>query len=162
MTPGRWSPPLGNFKACSPFCVNDDPCCCQSRYNRAQGDQFLIYVEPLLNLYNNPDSFVRIKRRDKKQKQNADHHLGEIFGTITELSATKPVTKLSIRFGEVERQVVINAQGTELLNISEVQEYLFPKAEFNHIIKAIECMVTQHTKFNLLLMNTEILIEPDS
>lgn len=122
------------------------------------GDQFFIYAEPLINVYKHTDSFVRIKHKDRKQKQNPEYHQGEIFADIREITLDDiTAIKLTLYFSFVESLIRLNAEGTRLLEIAEEQHYYFPKAEFTHLAKSIEAMHNQHTPFTLLMMNTEII-----
>ena len=122
------------------------------------GDQFFIYAEPLINAFINAGKPVRIKRKDKKINNNADHP-GEIFSSINEISSdNKTYTKLILYFGTTEKTICFNADNTRLLEVIEEQEYIFPKTEFTRFVKSIQAMHDQHANFNLMMMNTDVLL----
>lgn len=127
------------------------------------GDQYFIYAEPLINVFINPGQPVRIKRKDKKINKNADHHPGEIFSSINEISSENKVyTKLTLFYGAAEKLINFSADGTRLMEVINEQEFVFPKSEFTRFAKSIEAMHSQHTKYTLLMMNTEVLTPPSA
>ena len=122
------------------------------------GDQFFIYADPLINVFLNTGRPVKIKRKDKNINKNAEHHPGEIFSAVEEIREDeKTYTKLILYFGTVDTLIRFNSDNTKLLEVIEEQEFIFPKAEFTHLVKSIQAMHDQHTDYTLMMRNTDVL-----
>ena len=119
-----------------------------------QSQQFIIYAEPLINLYRNIGEFVRIKRKDNKSNQKSGYYLGEIYGRI-EVGEPSGY-KLTLFIGSPYKIMQLNAEGDGLSDVIEEQEYLFPEEDLIRFIECIDSMLIQNSHFTLLMMNTEI------
>ena len=119
--------------------------------------QFVIYAEPIINLYRNKDKFVRIKRKGKSSKKSG-YYQGEIYGILEEDKYDeKPYLKITLHIGAPYKTMHLN-ENRELSDVVDVQEYYFPKTELIRFIKSIDAMYTQSSHFTMLLMDTEILL----
>ena len=135
----------------------------------SEGQQFFIYADPLISVYNNPDRYVRIKRKDSQPNKHAGYHSGEIYGRIksfkrtTKKTTNKPksleiwYTRLTLYFGPAEKNLKLDEDNTELLDVIDEQKYVFPKQELEIYVKSMETMRTQNENFKLLMRNTDVL-----
>lgn len=120
--------------------------------------QFFIYADPLINVFGNPDRYVRVKRRTLRS--GGEYYPGEIYGSVDETRMGKePFSKLSLYFGSADRRIKLRdtETETELLEAIEVQEYLFPEEELAGFVRSIEAMRAQRDRFEMLLRGTEFL-----
>ena len=119
--------------------------------------QFIIYTEPILNLFRNLNNFVRIKRKDNNQSSKSGYYQGEIYGSIDEcVGINKSYYKLSIYIGAPSKILKVSGDN-ELSDVIEMQEYYFPKVELTKFIECIDSMYTQNTHFSMLIMNTDVI-----
>lgn len=122
-----------------------------------QSQQFIIYTEPILNLFRNLNSFVRIKRKDNNQNSESGFYQGEIYGSIDEcVGKIKSYYKLSVYIGAPSKILEVSSDN-ELRDVIEMQEYYFPKVELTRFIECIDSMYTQNTHFSMLMMNTDVI-----
>lgn len=121
--------------------------------------QFIIYTEPLINLYRNIDKFVRVKRKDNKNNQKTGYYLGEIYGRIEEYEVDEQdYYKLTLHIGMPYKIMHLDEDTETFSDILANQEYWFPKEELAKFIECIDTMYSQHTHFTMMLMNTDIYI----
>ena len=121
-------------------------------------EEFFIYAEPLLNVCKHANNVTRIKRKDNYPDERAAHHPGEIYCSIDDVTEENTTyTRLRLYLGAAETLIKFNSSGTELLNVIEEQEFIFPKAEFVGFIKSIRAMHDQHETYTMLISNIDIL-----
>lgn len=122
-----------------------------------RGQQFTIYTEPILNLFQNLNCFVRIKRKDSNPSNRSGYYQGEIYGSIDECKGkNKSYYKLSLFIGEPSKELRLT-NDNQLSDVIEMQEFYFPKVELTEFIKCINSMYTQTTHFTMLKMNIDVI-----
>jgi hypothetical protein len=124
-----------------------------------ESDQFIIYAEPLINLYRNIDKYVRVKRKDNKNNQKTGYYLGEIYGRIEEYEVDEEdYYKLTLHIGKPYKIMQLDEETDTLSDLLVTQEYWFPQEELTKFIECVELMYSQFAHFTMLVMNTEIYI----
>jgi len=140
--------------------------------------EFFLLAESLINIYRNPAEYIEIKKRTADPR-NTEYYQGDIIGKIHKMNSKdqrmkydektydqddlkNKYAKITLTFGSADKSLVLNKKETELLNIVDRHEYIFPWNEFRSFVVAIDAMYTQHTEYTLLRMNGSIFLKRDT
>lgn len=98
-----------------------------------EGDTFFLYGMPLLALWENQNSYVLIKSRNRDAKEAIAYHAGQVLGAL-ELDGNH--ARLEMYFGPVGQDMEYEATSKTLKKVVARQVYTLPVTELEAVVAA--------------------------
>ena len=98
-------------------------------------DDFFIYAEPLIAMYEYPGEYVLVKIRDKEIENNTHDYQGEIWGKMSVSNVIKPedtelYASILLCFGPAGKALEFNKREKKFKGVVDEHRYTFPFDEF--------------------------------
>jgi hypothetical protein len=120
---------------------------------------FMMFPEPLISIYRNPNWFVRVKRRNGIRSKEFGYHPGEIFGIMKGVQIQgDPYVELNLYFGPADKSMAITEACSEPLNAIGKRRFLFPEEEFSRVVDSIEAMYEQSSQFSAFSIGADVVV----
>lgn len=100
-----------------------------------EGDNFFLYGMPLLALWENQDSYVLVKSRNRDAKEAIVYHPGQVLGA---LECTGDLARLEMYFGPVGQDMEYEATSKTLKKVVARQVYVLPVTELEAVVAAFK------------------------
>jgi len=122
-----------------------------------RGQDFILYSKALTAMVKRPETYVRVKHRNRSGKEMVGYHLGEIWGRLD--LDDKKFVQITLFLGEIHQNIALNPVSDEPENI--VSRYVFTliKEDFEIYFNAIALMVGQNALFEDLLDDVGVYID---
>jgi len=100
-----------------------------------EGDTFFLYGMPLLALWENQDSYVLVKSRNRDAKEAIAYHAGQVLGA---LERSGDQVRLEMYFGPVGQDMEYEATSKTLKKVVTRHVYILPGAELEAVVAAFK------------------------
>jgi hypothetical protein len=100
-----------------------------------EGDTFFLYGMPLMSLWENRNSYVLVKHRNRDESQAIAYHAGQVLGAL-ELDGNR--ARLELYFGPGGQDLEYEATSKTIKKVVARQVYVLPVAELEAVVAAFK------------------------
>lgn len=110
-----------------------------------EGDRFFLYDQQLLSMWENPDRYVLVKRRNRDERQAIGYHAGQILGAIDKQAGS---VNILLFFGPVDRDLDYDVGSKALKMVVSRQVYCLQEEDLKAVVKGFEVSRRHRDKFD--------------
>ena len=111
----------------------------------SDGDNYFLYDLPLLSLWENPDSYVLVKHRNREDKQAIAYHAGQVLGALVK---NVDMVRLELYLGPAGQDMDYDADRKALEKVVSRQVYVLPLADLKAIVTAFKVNRSNRVHFD--------------
>lgn len=108
-------------------------------------DTFFLYAQPLLSMWQNRDSYILVKNRNRDGKQAIGYHPGQVLGAFEQCDDEISIT---LYFGPTDQDIEHDADSKRLKRVVARQVYSLPIDELEACVKAFDVVRRNRVPFD--------------